>query len=282
LGVENEKKCYTNQKTAIDISNQEVNMNKYLKKVDILILVVIAIVAGGLSILDFFDISSQVSNYPLFTLFLLSMISLHLIVTHFAQEDFQDDTEKSLKKLSSQVSKLDITVYANSKEIESHLAVKILEAKTSVYDLSWKTVIGSGFSAPTRLMAHSYLDQCIIEASGRIAYREIFIFNDDRRIQKLERRLQENKSGYSCRYFDDKSNIPRIQFVIIDEDEIFFFASSSDSILCSVRDPAIIRIFKSYYEYTWNQAIPIKEGANIYENQVKKIMSTRKKSVHTQ
>ena len=256
-------------------------MNKYLKKVDILILIAIAIIAGGLSILDFFNISSQVSNYPLFTLFLLSMISLHLIVSHFVQEDFQDDTEKSLKKLASQVSKVDITVYANSKEIESHLAVKILEAKTSVYDLSWKTVIGSGFSAPTRLMAHSYLDQCIIEASGRIAYREIFIFNDDRRIQKLERRLQENKAGYSCRYFDDKSNIPRIQFVIIDEDEIFFFVSSSDSILCSVRDPAIIRIFKSYYEYTWNQAIPIKEGANIYENQVKKILSTRKKYIHT-
>ena len=94
-------------------------MNKYLKKVDILILIAIAIIAGGLSILDFFNISSQVSNYPLFTLFLLSMISLHLIVSHFVQEDFQDDTEKSLKKLASQVSKVDITVYANSKEIES-------------------------------------------------------------------------------------------------------------------------------------------------------------------
>ena len=45
-------------------------------------------------------------------------------------------------------------------------------------------------------------------------------------IKKLEQRLKENKSGYSCKYFKDDSDIPRLQFVIIDDDEVLFFASS--------------------------------------------------------
>lgn len=246
-------------------------MKKALKKIDLVVLVLIALISIVISILDFFDLIEISPNYPLFILVLLSMISIHLIVSHFVQEVFQDDTTQILKLINSEEAKLDIKVYKNSKEIESILAMKILDAKDSVYDLTWKTVISSGFSAPSREVTHSYLDKCIKKASETIAYKEIFVFNDIRRFDKLMRRIKENQSGYSCRYYDDTSNIPRIQFVIVDDDEIFFFASSTDSILCSIKNPYIIRIFKSYYDYTWNHAIPIKEGPVIDKKQLEKI-----------
>ena len=118
------------------------------------------------------------------------------------------------------------------------------------------------------------MDKCITEVSDRITYREIFMFNDARRIDKLNRRLAENKNGYSCRYFKENSTIPRIQFVIVDDEEVFFFASASDSLLCSFQNRQLCQVFRSYYEALWSAAISIKDGPHIDQEQVAHILST--------
>ncbi|MBU2555053.1 MAG: hypothetical protein KKF98_11395 [Bacteroidetes bacterium] len=244
-------------------------MQNILRKVDLIILVVIALVAIVLSVLDFFNLTGEISpNYPLFTLFLLSMVGIHLIVSHFSQEDFRSDTTTLLERIATGVSVADFRIFNDSIEIESYLAKRMIEAKKSICDLTWKSKISEGFSASNRQLAHGYMDKCITEVSDRISYREIFIFNDPRRVEKLERRLSEKKKGYSCRYFKDDTPIPRLQFVIVDDEEVFFFASSADSILCSSCSKELCRVFRSYYEAVWNVAIPIKDGPKIDENQV--------------
>ena len=242
----------------------------FLRKIDLIILIVIALMAGTLSVIDFFDLAKIAPpNYPLLTLFLLSMVGLHLIVSYFSQEDFRQNTSTALERISNGFAAEGLRIFNDSKEIESYLANRLLEAKKSVCDLTWKSTISEGFSASNRQLAHTYMDKCIAEVSDRIAYREIFIFNDPRRVEKLERRLAENKRGYSCKYFKSDTPIPRLQFVIVDEEEIFFFASSADSILCSLRNPELVKVFKSYYEAVWNAAIIIKNGPRIYDDQVK-------------
>ena len=247
-----------------------------LRKFNLIILIVIALVAGTLSVVDFFDLATiSPPNYPLLTLFLLSMVGIHLIVSHFSQEDFLESTKAALEKISKEANSDGFTVFNDSKEIESYLANRLLEAKKSVCDLTWKSTISEGFSASSRQLAHTYMDKCIAEASDRISYREIFIFNDPRRVDKLERRLAENKRGYSCKYFKDDTPIPRLQFVIVDDEEIFFFASSADSILCSSKNPELVKVLKSYYEAAWNAAITIKSGPNINNEQVTFVRSIR-------
>lgn len=244
-------------------------MQNILRKLDLILLVIIALVAGTLSVLDFFDLIGTASpNYPLFTLFLLAMIGLHLIVSHFSQEDFRNDTSAQLNHISQGLSASEFRIYKDSMEIEGQLAKRILEARNSVCDLTWKARISEGFSASDRQLSHGYMDKCIAEASDRISYREVFIFNDPRRVEKLNRRLSEKKKGYSCGYFKDDSPIPRLQFVIVDDDEVFFFASSANAILCSFRGKELIRVFKSYYEAVWSAATPIKNGPWIDEEQV--------------
>ncbi|HEY3310339.1 MAG TPA: hypothetical protein VGK00_01755 [Anaerolineales bacterium] len=244
-------------------------MQKFLRKADPIILVVIALGAGVVSALDYFDLLGSISlNYPALTLLLLSMIGLHLLVSHFSQEDFRVDTTALLQRVADGMSAFDLRIYTDSLEIESNLARRILEARRSVRDLSWKAKISEGFSASDRQLAHEYMEKAISEASERISYREIFIFNDSRRAERLERRLAEQKRAYSCRYFKEDTHIPRLQFVIVDDEEVFFFASAADSILCSFRNKDLSKVFRSYYEAAWNAAIPIKDGSRIDEKQV--------------
>ncbi len=247
-------------------------MQKLLRKIDIIILGAIALASSIIAIVDFFDLFGGVSpNYPLFILLLLGIIGLHLIISHFSQEDFRSHTTASLQSIVRGIKTADFRVFNDSIEIESYLAKRILEAKKSVCDLSWKVKISEGFSASNRQLAHGYMDKCIAEVSDRIPYREIFMFNDPRRAEKLERRLLEKKRGYSCRYFKDDSPIPRLQFVIIDDEEIFFFASAADSLLCAFRSQELCKVFRSYYEVSWNAAIPIKDGPRIYDEEVELI-----------
>jgi len=246
-----------------------------LRKVDLMILIVIALVAGTLSVLDFFNLAEAATpDYPLFTLFLLAMIGLHLIVSHFSQEDFRDGTTSLLESIASGKTAEDFRVFGDSMEIERYLGKRMLEARKSVCDLTWKSRISEGFSASDRQLAHTYMDKCIAKASDRISYREILIFSDLRRVEKLERRLRENKKGYSCRYFREDPPIPRLQFVIVDDEEVFFFASAADSPLCSLRSKELSRVFRSYYDAAWSAAIPIKDGPRIDDAEVTLIRSS--------
>jgi hypothetical protein len=244
-------------------------MQKFLQKLDLIVLCLIALVAITLTVYDFFHRGGTPSPYfPLYTLFLLGLIGLHLIVSHLRFERFQNDTNTLLQHIDKGVNAADIRIFSDSGELESYLGKRMLEARKSVCDLSWKAKISEGFSASNRQMAHLHMDKCIAEASERIAYREILIFNDPRRVEKLDRRLSENKNGYSCRYFREDSIIPRLQFVIVDDEEVFFFASSAHAVLCSVRNQELCKVFKAYYEAIWNAAIPIKDGPTIYSDEV--------------
>jgi len=164
-----------------------------------------------------------------------------------------------------------IKIFSDSVELETYLGKKIIDARKEVCDLSWKSKISAGFSIHKRRQSHDYYDKCVKNASEKIIFREIFIFNDSRRFQKLKKRLSEKKNGYSCRYYKEDSVIPRLQFVIIDDNEIVFFASSSNSLLCSIQSEELCMVLKPYYEEAWNNAIPIKEGSQIYQDVVDEI-----------
>jgi len=247
-------------------------MGGFLRKVDLILLIIIALIASIVSILDFFNvIESGTMDYPLLTLFLVSMIGIHLIVSHFSQEDYQSQTIDVLNRLVQGLTAIDFREFRDSIEIESYLAQRMLEARKSICDLTWKRKLSPGFSAKDRQLSHTYMDKCIAEASERIPYREVFIFSDPRRVQKLVRRLSEDKPGYSCRYFREDPPIPRLQFVIVDDEEVFFFASSPNAPLCSFRSKELARVFKAYYEAIWQAAISIKEGDRVSLEEVERV-----------
>lgn len=253
-------------------------MRQLLAKVDLVILALITVIAATLSIGDFFHFLPNYSqNYPMITLLLLAGLGLHLVTTRVSSENYESESLASLKLLLQNNRPTDVRVFEDSAEIENYLGKRISEATKSVCDLSWKNKIGPGFSASSRQLAHGYMDKCIAAASKRIAYREIFVFNDPRRVEKLRRRLAEKSGGYSCRHYPE-SRIPRLQFVVVDDAEVFFFASAPDSILCSVASVELAKVFRSYFDAAWGAATPIKEGPHVYQDEVDSIVSAIGKS----
>jgi hypothetical protein len=249
-------------------------MNSFLRRIDTILLVIISIIALTVAALDFAHVISDKElnpAVPALTLVFLSLLAVHLIVSHVVAEDFQKHSTELLERISRGISLGEFRLFADAAEMEHYLSKRVAEAKKSVCDLSWKSKISAEFAAGHRQLSHGSLDRSITEASASISYREIFVFNDRRRIEKLERRLAEKNDGYSCRYFKDDTRIPRLQFVIIDDEEVFFFATSPHSQLCATRSPELCRVFKPYFDEAWNHANPIKEGQTVHENEVEKI-----------
>jgi hypothetical protein len=252
-------------------------MGNILRKLDLIILALVGAIALTVTLLDTFDlIKVRWLDIPVFTMLLLSAVALHLIFSYFFQEDFHRESVDLLRGLAREIPSQSVRLFADSAEMETYLGKRMLNAKDNICDLSWKNTISSGFAAGDRQLAHGYMDDCIAQASGRISYREIFIFNDKRRIDKLERRISENKDGYSCGYFRLDSPIPRLQFVTIDDDEVFFFASSHASPLLMIKSKEICRVFKSYFDAVWISARKIKDGPRVYKKELAYIRIQKK------
>jgi len=56
--------------------------------------------------------------------------------------------------------------------------------------------------------------------------------------------------------------------VLIDDQEVFFFASSGGSPLASFRSKELSMVLRCYFDVVWAEARPIKEGPQVYENEV--------------
>jgi hypothetical protein len=251
-----------------------------LRKVDLILLLIISIAAILISVIDTFDLFSlahilKALNYSLICLLVLGLIGTHLIISFINAEDHKEESLKKFDTLIASSDNIKIKTFEDSFELETYLAKRVYEAKHEVCDLTWKLTISSGFAVGKRKDSHNVYEKAVKEFSDKLIYREVWVFNDSRRVEKFNKRIKENKDGYSCRYYRDEINkIPRLQFVIIDDDEVIFFASSRNSILCAIKGKAICEICKPYFDEVWNNAIPIKNGRKIDQKEVDFINDT--------
>lgn len=249
-------------------------ITRLFRRIDVALLMIISVASIVIAALDFFGAFESVPffqelNYSVIIIILLSTIGLHIAITSVGQSEFEDRLPAEFAKIVRSLEGVSVEVFPSTVELENYQAERVSAAKKEVCDLSWKEKLGPGFSVKPRLRSHKSYETSIDRASGRIPYREIFVFSDRRRKDKLLRRLKAGKSGYSCRYFIG-SNIPRLQFILIDGEEIIF-ASSSYPKLCAIKHKELGEIFQSYYEELWNAATPIKNGDVIYREELDKI-----------
>lgn len=253
---------------------------KLLRKIDLILLLIISIAAILITVIDTFDLFSLSHllteiNYPLICLLILGFIGTHLVLSFINAEDHKDESLKKFDALIASSDNIKIKIFEDSFEMETYLAKRVHEAKHEVCDLTWKLTISSGFAVGKRKDSHNVYEKAVKEFSDKLIYREVWIFNDSRRVEKFNKRIKENKDGYSCRYYkDDINNIPRLQFVIIDNSEVIFFASARNSLLCAIKGEAICKICKPYFDEVWNNAIPIKDGKKLHQKEIDYINAT--------
>jgi len=260
---------------------------RFLKRIDSIILITLSLSSIFVVIIDYYNLFDNIElfktiEYVPILFILISFIALHLGVSHLSTTNFQDKFSGGAEEINSgfemyaesiinSVHGVKLTTFQDAGEQELYLARRIKEASLEVCDLSWKEKLSRHYSLKSRKRTHKSYEVGIAKACESIPYREIFIFSDERRKEKLKRRIKENIPGYSCRYFNQSSNIPRLQFVIIDREEIVF-ASSSYPALCSIKHKELGSIFQSYYDDVWDHAIPLKEGDRIFSDEVEKAL----------
>jgi hypothetical protein len=262
---------------------------KWLRLVDATLLLLLSIAAIAIAIGHFTGVIARISwlpkpEYEVLLLVLLGAIGFHLGVVHLERLHFQSSfaggAEQLVAKLAKHAEQLlrgvhgaQVTVFPTSAEQEIYLAKRLDEASVEICDLSWKETLSLHAGLPARVRSQKTYENSIAKAAKRIPYREVFVFSDERRKAKLERRLTENTPGYSCRYFPNPCSIPRLQFVVIDREEIVF-ASSTYPVLCAIRQAELAQVFQSYYEAIWAAATPLKDGLKTYHNETSKILSS--------
>ena len=166
--------------------------------------------------------------------------------------------------LIASVNGVELRLFKDSTEQLRYVAERIESAKHSVCDLSWVARRPRYRDRPDRIAAGKAYHAAIKEACKRIEYREIFIFNRMDRVEVMQTRLAEKAPLYSCRFFED-DKIPRLQFLIVDKEEVILFGSYGEDVesRCAIRQRDICGAFLHYYNEVWDAADVLKEGSFI-------------------
>lgn len=259
---------------------------KYLKYFDLFLLSGVAIVAIISAILDILNIIDP--NYSKLAFAILSAITVHLITVGFIDLDlFKKNQDLSLKidsatkKIIDSLKGVEINLFEKIEEVDLYIAHRIQVAKKSVYDLNWQDHLEKNPNPRNpidREYTENEIDRCIKEFCSEPTakvYREIFTFSNNRNVQKMDVHMTYGDK-YSCSYYDNITNqkFPKLQFVIIDDEEVIFVSSAYRPNFCAIRDKRIVSIFNHYFEQSWELSDIIKDGKNLNHEVLKTIKET--------
>lgn len=269
-------------------------MNKTIwrKQIDLFLLGITAILSIVISFLDFFGLLEKITWLDLdistLILLLLGTVALFLAVErrNFL-EGIEEDINLGMKSILLKgeenthhiieaLSGVAVRRFDNLYDGLTYATQRISQAKLSIDDTSVSPVVGFAGHLPQNVKkANDHWGKTSLVAQ-KLPYREIFLFNrpTNTRYEKLKARLEENAPGYSCAYYPIAPEAPLFQFMIIDGEEVVFLSDQFSTTL-AIRHPAIVQLFKEYYEEMWKSATPIKISTKINQEVVDQIFNSR-------
>jgi hypothetical protein len=111
-----------------------------------------------------------------------------------------------------------------------------------------------------------------IASKPNTVWREILIFTNKQRFERVKQRLNTGLAGYNVVYYDKvpSESPPRLTFVIVDNEEVFFYG---EKMRLAVRHPDIVKYFSQYYEDIWKQGKPLKVTGKIEQDLLEQLES---------
>lgn len=259
---------------------------KWINQFEIILLTITAIVSGLISLLDMFGLLDAVTwlsgRIPSLTLLMSGIIAIYLILERKNQlDELQRENRQGFENIETLLTSskaniidslkgVDIQHFKSGTEMMQYINKRLGQAKLQIDDLSWSSAISlSGGLNITQELNREFSEKTSTIAQ-KLTFREVFVFNRAGRKEKLQRRLAENRAGYSCVYYE-KLEVPVLQFMIIDKNEVIFLSDEFETKF-SVRQPQIVKLFIEYYEAIWRQAKPIKMGTTIHQDAIDNIL----------
>lgn len=260
---------------------------RWLNQVEIFLLGATAIISGVVVLLDFLGVLDAIpwlsERIPTLTLLATGLVAAYLVIERRSYlETLQDNTDDRMNNLEVAIQNSTRTIIESLDGVEfkkfdsesdflNYIIKRMSQAKKTIDDLSWNSAINLRQELNvTQKLNQQYTEQ-VSKISKKKQYREVFIFNRPGRIKKLQRRLAENDPGYSCAYHQT-TDIPLIQFMIIDDEEMIILSDQFRYTYYSIRHPDILKLYSKYYDEVWKSAVLLKRGTSIIHDEVEKIL----------
>ena len=219
---------------------------------------------------------------------LLSLIAICLFLQRVDEKKSASDLDTKLNSLTGLLNNQFSTVigslrgleyyksFSSGPEFVDYLADRILQAKRSVDDLTWLQEPPADRFTRDRLEADQKYYSAMASAAERgVTYKEIFVFTDKEKIEKMRMMVDKNFNYYSCGYFEG-SDIPRPVFIIIDDEEVLVYGMDP-RVFCAFKHPELVPAFNEYYTQLWRKCTKIKDGKDVD----KKVYQTVSKKFET-
>lgn len=261
---------------------------KWLTRFETILLGATVIISGLVSILDFLGVLDKIDwligRVPTLTLLVVGLMAGYLIIerkSHLEKmgsdlgnriDNLGQELRKSTESIIASLDGVEIKLFDSSTDLLRYVNQRIKQARNQIDDLSWSPIIGYESDLSSSHKTYQEYEEHITKASGKIAYREVMVFNHPARIENLQRRIAENAPGYSCSYYETPV-VPLLQFMIIDRSELIVLSDQFQTKF-ALRHPHIVRLFQEYYEEIWRNAIPIKIKKEIRVDVVNRILAT--------
>ncbi|MBK8244323.1 MAG: hypothetical protein IPK88_12920 [Saprospiraceae bacterium] len=241
--------------------------DKLLELFDKIILISVTIICGIVIFLGLMGketVFGWTINYAYISSVFLCAITSHYIFSifgTFGQRQIENKIDKSVSNIVESLNGVEKTTFNTIKEVDIYVASKIRNAKYSVQDLNWQDfrTPSSSHSQQHRLELDDEIDESINsfckrkrseQLKRKSIYEEIFTFppSNRRNLQKMKSHIK-NGDVYSCYYYEtlEELRFPKLQFVIIDTEEIIFVSSEYKENFCAVKDRRIVNICSNYF-----------------------------------
>lgn len=225
-------------------------------------------------------------DYGIVSSFLLGTIAVDLLLEGIDTAKSKEDTNtkfkilsdnlinhfnKSFNKLVNNLKAIEIIKFKDINEVDEYIAEKINAAKYSVYDLNWQDdlINVTPLKHQARINSANKIDLAIKSYCNKkndiVCYQEIFTFSNHDNIERMNKHINYGDT-YSCYYYENLDVIkrfPKLQFVVIDENEVIFASSAYEGKLCAIKNDEIVGIFCLYFSRAIDFSIKIKERGNL-------------------
>ncbi|MFF0487576.1 hypothetical protein ACFYTQ_01000 [Nocardia sp. NPDC004068] len=258
-------------------------MSKKLESGTLAVLAGLALAISALDLSGALDGASWLKGrVPVLTLLAVGVIITHIAVVSWnSGKEMEKLTQLIAGEMREAVNGVKFREIADTASYYRCIVDLILNARTSIDDLTWGVVSPAQTSIATTRAYEAYTNAVVQACGGRgnrstLVYREIMSFPDGARIGKVKKLFDRNLPNYHLRFFDysHQGTPPLLQFFVFDGVEVLVAVMATTSFenrYFRIEGAAIAQLFRSYFELAWRQGIVLKDSHQVRRNLLREI-----------
>lgn len=244
-----------------------------MKIIDKILNIVLCVIFFAYGILDCFDCFDSISflNEKSDSLMLIAM-SVFLFTHLIERNTLLKEIDGKIKNISNVVTKLfkknivETIELNSSKMLFNYLSEKINNSKESVYELTWGLNSSILNTAADKSAFENYFNTLLNTIKrDNIDYKEIMTFPSKKRVQRVNKILQNGYKDYKLRYYnispEEHNKIPPLmEITIIDKNEVILhiYGNGTNAKYVAVQNSVIVQYFVRYFNAIWEDERAIK------------------------